>query len=80
MGRPPRRSRSGADSERVHFELDPGDTILFHPHLIHGSGRNRTQGFRRAILTHYANANCEVDENIVNVLPERYYQLVRGEG
>lgn len=70
----------GADSERVHFEIEPGDTIFFHPHLIHGSGCNRTQGFRRAILTHFANANCEVDENFVKFLPERYYELVRGEG
>jgi len=44
---------------RVHVELEPGDTLLFHPLLLHGSGRNRTRGFRRAISTHYASQHCE---------------------
>jgi phytanoyl-CoA hydroxylase len=68
----------GADERRVHFELEPGDTLFFHPHLIHGSGRNRTQGFRRSILTHYASADCEFIEAIARALPQRYYELVRG--
>ncbi len=69
----------GADERRVHFELDPGDVVLFHPHLLHGSGRNRTQGFRRSILTHYASAHCEFNETLGKLLPQRYYTLVRGE-
>ena len=32
---------------RVHLEMQPGDTVFFHPLLIHGSGRNRTDGFRK---------------------------------
>lgn len=44
---------------RVHIEMDPGDTILFHPLLVHGSGQNRTSDFRRSISAHYANSNCE---------------------
>ena len=28
------------------------DTILFHSLILHGSGQNRTQGFRRAISCH----------------------------
>ena len=43
---------------RVHVEMDRGDTLLFHPLLIHGSGRNRSTQFRRAISTHYAAASC----------------------
>ena len=69
----------GADERRVHFELEAGDTIFFHPHLLHGSGRNRTQHFRRSILTHFASAHCEFNEALRAVLPKRYYQLVRGE-
>ncbi len=68
----------GADERRVHFELDPGDVVLFHPHLLHGSGRNRTQGFRRSILTHFASAHCDFDEEVTKILPKRYYTLVRG--
>lgn len=44
--------------DRVHIPMEPGDTLLFHPLLIHGSGRNRTQGFRRAISAHFASAAC----------------------
>lgn len=43
---------------RQYVEMEPGDTLLFHPLLIHGSGRNRSNGFRRAISTHYASLEC----------------------
>ena len=45
--------------DRVHVPMAPGDTLLFHPLLIHGSGHNRSAGFRRAISSHYAAADCE---------------------
>ena len=45
--------------ERVHVPMAVGDTLLFHPLLIHGSGHNRSDGFRRAISCHYAAADCE---------------------
>lgn len=49
----------GVDLEaRVHLPMQPGDTLLFHPLLVHGSGRNRGPGFRRAISTHYAALAC----------------------
>ena len=35
---------------RVHLEMEPGDTVFFHPILIHGSGMNRTSGFRKVKL------------------------------
>jgi phytanoyl-CoA hydroxylase len=46
-------------SRRVHVEMEPGDTLLFHPLLVHGSGRNRGDDFRRAISAHFAAAGCE---------------------
>lgn len=30
-----------------HLEMEAGDTVFFHPLLIHGSGANRTDGFRK---------------------------------
>jgi phytanoyl-CoA hydroxylase len=48
----------GPHPERVHLEMEPGDTVFFHPLLLHGSGRNRTEGFRRAISSHYASTEC----------------------
>ncbi|XP_061116391.1 phytanoyl-CoA dioxygenase, peroxisomal [Conger conger] len=46
------------DLPRVHLEMEKGDTVFFHPLLIHGSGMNQTQGFRKAISCHYAGADC----------------------
>ena len=53
----------GVDTEaRVHIEMEPGDTVFFHPLLIHGSGRNRGNGFRRAISAHYASPRCQTPD------------------
>lgn len=38
--------------------MEKGDTIFFHPLMLHGSGPNRTQGFRKAISAHYASNDC----------------------
>ncbi|XP_006816290.1 phytanoyl-CoA dioxygenase, peroxisomal-like [Saccoglossus kowalevskii] len=46
------------DQPRVHLEMEAGDTVFFHPLLIHGSGVNRTNGFRKSISCHYASADC----------------------
>ncbi|XP_072031127.1 phytanoyl-CoA dioxygenase, peroxisomal-like [Amphiura filiformis] len=48
------------DDERVHLEMETGDTVFFHPLLFHGSGMNRTEGFRKAISCHYASStDCD---------------------
>jgi phytanoyl-CoA hydroxylase len=44
--------------ERVHLHMEAGDTVFFHPLLIHGSGMNRTDGFRKSISCHYAASEC----------------------
>mgnify|MGYP000001668684 CR=1 FL=1 len=44
--------------QRVHVEMNSGDTIFFHPLLVHGSGSNRSGVCRRAISAHYASDNC----------------------
>lgn len=70
---------------RVHLEMEKGDTVFFHPLLIHGSGMNQTRGFRKAISCHYAAGDCyyidvkgTTQENIeqeVNDLAARKYKL-----
>jgi phytanoyl-CoA hydroxylase len=35
-----------------------GDSVFFHPLLIHGSGTNRTAGFRKSISGHFASSHC----------------------
>lgn len=66
----------GADERRVHLEMAPGDTVFFHPLLLHGSGRNRTQGFRRAISAHFASLDCTWEWTIPEF--QRPYKIVRG--
>ncbi|WAR25346.1 PAHX-like protein, partial [Mya arenaria] len=46
------------DHPRIHLEMEAGDTVFFHPILIHGSGANRTNGFRKAISCHYSTGQC----------------------
>jgi len=63
--------------EPVPLIMDPGDTVFFHPLLLHGSGVNRTDGFRRSISAHYASDDCHaVWTN--EVFGERKYVAVRG--
>ena len=64
------------ETERVHLEMEPGDTVFFHPLLLHGSGRNRTAGFRKAISTHYASATCNWIEG--HIPGGRPYVLIQG--
>src|SRR5699024_3453004 len=52
------KDKSLIDS-RVHLTMDPGDCVLFHSTLVHGSGINRTKGFRKAISAHYAPVEAE---------------------
>ena len=67
----------GAHADRVHLEMEPGDTVFFHPLLLHGSGVNRSDGFRRAISCHYASARCRLLPELAH-LPRRPYLLIRG--
>lgn len=46
----------------IHVDMEPGDTIFFHPLLIHGSGRNNSSGYRKAISCHYASTACHFEE------------------
>ena len=46
------------DDGLTYLEMQPGDVVYFHPLLQHGSARNVTGGFRRAISTHYVSTDC----------------------
>lgn len=46
-----------ANDKRVYLEMNAGDTVFFHPLLIHGSGANRSSGYRKAISCHYASSS-----------------------
>ena len=70
--------------QRVHLEMDPGDTLFFHPLLVHGSGYNRTENLRRAIAVHYASSHCEdiwrgETKTIGDFNPRLDIRLIRGQ-
>ena len=44
--------------QHITIAMEPGDTLFFHPLLLHGSGRNKSSSFRRSISTHYASFEC----------------------
>lgn len=54
------------------LEMEAGDTVFFHPLLIHGSGVNRSTRTRRAISCHYASSEC-------NYINEQEPGLIRHE-
>ena len=47
-----------SDLERVPLHMEKGDTVFFHPLLIHGSGTNFSGRFRKAISCHYSTSDC----------------------
>ena len=50
--------RAGLDlSALVDIVLDPGDVVLWHPHLVHGSHPNTSSADRRAYLNAYVVAD-----------------------
>jgi len=75
---------SEADGDKLfHCEMEAGDTIFFHPLLIHGSGRNRSDGFRKAISCHYAAADCyhhETDGTIQEAVAKEIDEILIRKG
>lgn len=56
--------------------LAPGDCALFHPHLYHRTGGNRSERHRRVMTMHIASARCR---SISAAQPDVYsFTLVRG--
>lgn len=66
-------------SKRVHIEAKAGDALFFHPLLVHGSGRNRTQDYRRVFISHYASSECTYLPYGEEMAKFRFYECVRGE-
>jgi phytanoyl-CoA hydroxylase len=47
------------EGNRIDLEMKKGDIVFFHPLLIHGSGENKSQGYRKSICCHFAASECE---------------------
>lgn len=59
----------------VDLNMERGDTVFFHPLLVHGSGPNLTSGFRKAISCHYADSECEYID-VVGTIQEDFKKEV----
>ncbi len=62
------------------FRLVP---VLFegdvrNPKLLHGSGRNRSGGYGRAISAHFASSTCQYLQGMAPIDGGRPYVLVQG--
>lgn len=64
-----------AHARSVTFELQPGDCVIFHPHLLHRTGGNPTQRHRRVVTLHIASARCRPTGERMH---EYGFNLVRG--
>lgn len=67
------------NAPRVHLPMDTGDTVFFHPLLIHGSGMNKTKGFRKSISCHYASADInyiDVKGSIQDGVEKEVFEMV----
>ncbi|XP_060527979.1 phytanoyl-CoA dioxygenase, peroxisomal-like [Cylas formicarius] len=68
---------------KTYLEMDKGDTVFFHPLLLHGSGPNITKGFRKAISCHYASSDChfiDVRGTTQNDLVAEFEHMIRMTG
>lgn len=43
---------------RTYCEIDAGDVLVFHPYMVHGSNRNRSQSVRWTITVRYDDATA----------------------
>ena len=41
--------------------MKKGDIVFFHPLLVHGSGENKSKGYRKSICCHFAAAECKYE-------------------
>lgn len=68
------------EGDRVFLDMEAGDTVFFHPKLIHGSGANQTNRFRKAISCHYAASDChyiDVTGSTQEEVKDEVMQLVK---
>jgi len=52
----PDRCTGFDESETISVETEPGDVVFFDGYLVHGSERNHSRKYRRALTFHYMNS------------------------
>jgi len=46
------------EAPKVFATMKAGDIVFFHPLIIHGSGENRSTGYRKSFCCHFASSHC----------------------
>ncbi len=60
-------------NEWEYLEMQPGDTVFFHPLLVHGSGVNKSNRTRKAISCHYAAGDCQYIDVNLKILESKHF-------
>ena len=47
------------EGEKIDLLMKKGDIVFFHPLLIHGSGVNKSNGYRKSMCCHFASSECK---------------------
>lgn len=63
---------SGAAIDIVPIEVDAGDAVIHHGHVWHGSGANRADVPRRALVSHCISSACRFHPTEVSYIYSRY--------
>jgi len=48
-----------SETNKIDLLMKKGDIVFFHPLLIHGSGENKSQGYRKSMCCHFAASDCK---------------------
>jgi phytanoyl-CoA hydroxylase len=62
--------------DEVELDMNPGDCLFFHSHLLHKTGANLSKRHRRVITVHYASSKCKLSGDHHQAIK---FELVRGQ-
>jgi len=62
--------------DEVVLELEPGDAVFFHSRLLHKTGSNLSERYRRVLTVHYASSHCRPTGEHHKAIA---FRLVRGQ-
>ena len=64
----------------VDLVMKKGDIVFFHPLTVHGSGPNKTDGYRKSMCCHFAASECKyvpIENAMQKMVTEEVLNYVR---
>lgn len=65
-------AEAGGSIDIVPIEVGAGDAVIHHGHVWHGSGPNRADVPRRALVSHCISSDCRFHETEISYIYSRY--------